>query len=132
MSQISPKLDALSVRVLDTALDILAETGDMPVLVGVNDDEEFTSFEDDTPDGCYRAARDHVRSLGKKCKRYVICYTGIVQEDPKKKGEPAVFFEFGERGMDHAWSGYMLYRLVNGDVETTDPQPAGAEELLLR
>ena len=54
-----------------------------------------------------------------------------MQEDETDSGQPALLFEFAERGMDCAWSGFMLYqRDEDGRIEVSDPMPAGEEELL--
>lgn len=132
MTEISPELDQLSVALIQTAIDMLDSHDDVPVMLAVDCDDELLTFEDDTPDGCYRAAREQVKDYGKDCNRYVLLTQGFVQTEEDDPGQPALLFEFGERGMDNAWSGYMLYRRTEGDeVEVTDPFPAGEEELLL-
>lgn len=131
MAQISSELDQLSVALIQTAIDMLDVRDDVPVMLAVDCDDELLTFEDDTPDGCYRAAREQVREYGKDCSRYALLTQGYVQEDEADSGSPALLFEFGERGMDCAWSGYMLYqRDEDGNIEVTDPLPAGEEELL--
>lgn len=132
MAEISPELDQLSIALIQTAMDMLDAHDEVPVMLAVDCDEELLTFEDDTPDGCYRAAREQVREYGKDCTRYVLLTQGFVQEDEADSGHPALLFEFGERGMDCAWSGFMLYhRDEHGAIEVTDPMPAGEEELLL-
>lgn len=131
MAEISPELDQLSIALITTAIDMLDAHDDVPVMLAVDCDDELLTFEDDTPDGCYRAAREQVREYGKDCTRYALLTQGFVQEDETDAGHPALLFEFGERGMDNAWSGYMLYqRADNGAIEVTDPLPAGEEDLL--
>lgn len=131
MAEISPELDQLSIALITTAIDMLDAHDDVPVMLAVDCDDELLTFEDDTPDGCYRAAREQVREYGKDCTRYALLTQSFVQEDETDAGHPALLFEFGERGMDNAWSGYMLYqRADNGAIEVTDPLPAGEEDLL--
>ena len=131
MSEISPELDQLSVALIGTALDLLESGGEVPVMLACDAEEGLLTFEDDTPDGCYRAACEHVAGLGAACTRYALLYDVFVQEDEADEGHAALLFEFGERGMQNAWSGYMFYRVADdGSVEVTDPLPAGAEELL--
>lgn len=131
MAEISPDLDRLSVALIQTAVDMLDAHDDVPVMLAVDCDDELLTFEDDTPDGCYRAAREQVREYGRQCNRYALLTQGFVQEDETDAGHPALLFEFAERGMDCAWSGYMLYqRDAEGQIEVTDPMPAGEEELL--
>ena len=131
MTDISPELDSLSVALIGTAIDLL-ESGDaIPVMLATDTEDGLLTFEDDTPDGCYRAACEHVGELGAACTRYALLYDGFVQEDEADEGHAALLFEFAERGMDNAWSGYVLYRRAgDGGIEVTDPYPAGAEELL--
>lgn len=139
MAQISEELDGLSVALIQTAIDMLDAGDAVPVMLAVDTDAGASSapralltFEDDSPDGCYRAAREHVATLGDSCTRYVLLYDGIVQEDEADPGQPALLFEFGERGMENAWSGYVLYRPADDGTgyEVSDPFPAGAEDLL--
>lgn len=147
MAQISEELDGLSVALIQTAIDMLDAGDAVPVMLATDADAHadadggtdassaqraLLTFEDDSPDGCYRAAREHVAALGDSCSRYVLLYDGIVQEDEADPGQPALLFEFGERGMENAWSGYVLYRLADDGMgyEVSDPLPAGAEDLL--
>lgn len=131
MAEISPELDQLSVALIQTAMDMLDSHDEVPVMLAVDCDRELLTFEDDTPDGCYRAAREQVREYGKDCTLYALLTQGFVQEDETDPGSPALLFEFAERGMDCAWSGYMLYqRNEDGVIEVTDPLPAGEEDLL--
>ena len=129
--EISPELDALSCELIGAAIGQLEETGALPVLLAVDCEDDFFAFEDDTPDGCYRAACQQVADLGAACTRYALVYDGVVQEDDTDPGSPAIILEFAERAMEHAWSGYLLYRFAaDGVVEVSDPFPAGMEELL--
>lgn len=131
MAEISPELDQLSIALITTAIDMLDVHDEVPVMLAVDCDDELLTFEDDTPDGCYRAAREQVRDFGEACTRYALLTQGFVQTNETDSGHAALLFEFGERGMDCAWSGYMLYqRADDGGVEVTDPLPAGEEELL--
>lgn len=131
MPGISKELDDLSIALIQTAIDMLDAHDEVPVMLAVDCDEELMTFEDDTPDGCYRAAREQVREYGPACTRYALLTQGFVQEDESDPGHQALLFEFGERDMDCAWSGYMLYqRAEDGTIEVTDPLPAGEEELL--
>ena len=57
MPQISTELDQLSIALIQTAIDMLDVHDDVPVMLAVDCDGELLTFEDDTPDGCYRAAR---------------------------------------------------------------------------
>lgn len=131
MAEISKELDQLSVALIGTAIDLMDSGDAVPVMLAVDCEDELMTFEDDTPDGCYRAARAQVAELGERCTRYALLYDGVVQESENDPGSPALLFEFGERGMENAWSGYLLYRRAkDGTVEVTDPLPAGEETLL--
>ena len=103
----------------------------MPVLLAMDCEDEFLTFEQDTPDECYRAACEHIAKAGAACLRYAIVYDALVQEEQDKDASAALVVEFAERGMLKAWSGYMLYRRAeDGAIELSDPLPAGQEELL--
>lgn len=131
MAEISKELDQLSVALIGTAIDLMDSGDAVPVMLAVDCEDELMTFEGDTPDGCYRAARAQVAELGERCTRYALLYDGVVQESENDPGSPALLFEFGERGMENAWSGYLLYRRAkDGTVEVTDPLPAGEETLL--
>ena len=134
MQEISNELDAMSCALIGTAIDLLEAQGSqepLPVLLAVDCETELFTFGDDTPDGCYRAACQKVQELGAACTRYALVYDGVIQESDNDPGATALLFEFAERGMENAWSGYMLYRFAeDGVVEVTDPLPAGAEDLL--
>ena len=100
MPQISTELDQLSIALIQTAIDMLDVHDDVPVMLAVDCDGELLTFEDDTPDGCYRAAREQVRSYGKDCVRYALLTQGFVQEDETDSGQPALLFEFAERRLE--------------------------------
>ena len=131
MSEISNELDALTCDLIGAAVEML-ETGDaLPVMLALDCEDDILTFEDDSPDGCYRAACEFVADAGKKCTRYALLYAGYVQEAEDDPGADALLVEFAERGMECAWSGYLFYRAnADGGVEVTDPLPAGEEELL--
>ena len=131
MAGISEELDALCVSLVQAAIDLLDAGAPVPVMLAADCEDALFTFEDDTPDGCYRAAREKVGELGSACTRYALLYDGVVQEDESDAGAPALLFEFAERGMAQAWSGYVLYRSSDdGVLEFSDPLPAGEEELL--
>lgn len=133
MADISDELDQLAVSLVQAAIDLLDAGEDVPVMLAVDGEEGFETFEDDSPDGCYRAACEQVANLGDACTRYALLYSGVVQDEGMDEGMPALLFEFAERGMDNAWSGYLLYRKgKDGSYEYTDPYPAGQEELLFQ
>ncbi len=131
MAEISEELDQLSVALLKTAIDMM-EAGDvLPIMLALDCSSQLFLFENDTPDICYRAACEKIAEFKNDCKRYVLLYDGMVQTSDNSPSEPALLFEFAERGMEHAWSGYVLYRRnKSGEIETSDPQPAGEEALL--
>lgn len=132
MSDISAALDELCVGLIGEGIALLDAGQSVPVMLATDAEGDAVSFEDDTPDGCYRAACSYVAGLGAACTRYALLYDGAVQHDDADAGHDALLFEFGERGMAHAWSGYVLYRrAADGTVELSDPQPGGEEELLL-
>lgn len=131
MAEISAELDQLACELIGAGIEMLEAGEPVEALVATDAEPDAASFEGDTPDGCYRAACDHVRSLGRACTRYALLYAGVVQEDEADPGQDALFVEFGERGMECAWSGYLLYRRTRrGRIEVTDPLPAGEEALL--
>ena len=131
MAQISEELDRLSVALIETAIDMLEAGDTLPVMLAADCSERLYLFSDDTPDGCYRAACAQVAELGRECTRYALLYDGVVQQDEADAGVAALLFEFAERGMEHAWSGYVPYRRAeDGAIATADPQPGGAEALL--
>ena len=64
MAEISAELDQLSIALIQTAIDMLDAHDEVSVMLAVDCDDELLTFEDDTPDGCYRAAREQVRDYG--------------------------------------------------------------------
>lgn len=131
MAQISKELDGLSTGLIQVAIDQLEAGEEVSVMLATDCEADVLTFEDDTPDGCYRAACEQVADLGAACTRYALLYDGFVQDDEADEGQPALLFEFAERGMENAWSGCILYRrAADGGYEFSDPLPAGAEELL--
>lgn len=131
MAGISPELDALACDLVGAAIEQLEAQGTLPVLLAVDCEDDLFAFEDDTPDGCYRAACQQVGALGAACTRYALAYDGVVQADESDPGTPALLVEFAERGAGEAWSGYLPYeRAADGTLEVGDPLPAGAEEPL--
>lgn len=131
MQEISPELDALACELIAAGAQILSQSEQMPVLLAMDCEEDFLTFEDDTPDECYGAACQQVVEAGKLCSRYAIVYDALIQETQDSEASAALVVEFAERGMEQAWSGYMLYRRADdGCVELSDPLPAGAEETL--
>ena len=128
MSQVSEELDALTCDLIGEAINILEMEGSLPVLLLTDAEEDLFAFEEDDPDGCYRAACQQVQDLGSSCNRYAIAYEGVVQGDEASSGSPAIVFEFAERGTGEAWSGFLLFHTTeDGALEVSDPQPAGAE-----
>lgn len=128
MSDISAELDALTCDVIGEAISILESEGKLPVLLMSDAEGDLLAFEDDDPDGCYRAACQQVQSYGTGCNRYAIAFAGEIRESEQDEGKDAIVFEFAERGTHAAWSGYVLYRRnKKGEVEVSDPQPAGEE-----
>lgn len=128
MAEISERLDAMTCDLIGEAINTLEAEGKLPVLLMADASEDLFAFEDDDPDGCYRAACQQVQDFGGKCAMYAIAYEGIVQADESTSGDPAIIFEFAEREAGEAWSGFILYRRAkNGGIEVSDPQPGGAE-----
>ena len=131
MPEISGQLDALCVGLIDEALWMLDAGEDVVVLLATDAQDDALGFEDDTPDGCYRAACEHIAGLGAACTRYALLYAGAVQHSAGESARDALLFEFAERGMPHAWSGYVLCgRDDDGRVWAGEACPAGACELL--
>ena len=127
MAQVSQELDALTCTLIGEAINILETQGELPVLMLADCASDLFVFEDDDPDGCYRAACQQVADLGKECNLYAIAYEGVVQEDESSSGDPAIIFEFAERSAQEAWSGFMYYQRSKHGVEVSDPYPGGAE-----
>lgn len=128
MAEISAELDAMTCDLIGEAIDTLEASDKLPVLLMTDACDDLFAFEDDDPDGCYRAACQQVQDFGSQCNKYAIAYEGVVQEDESASGDPAIIFEFAERQAQEAWSGFVLYRRTKkGGIEVSDPQPGGAE-----
>ena len=130
---VSPELDALSVDVLSSALDLLAEGSEIGVIVGMgyrSGEVEALRLTDDGPDALLEGARDHVRHA-RTCVRYAIAYEGAIELEDGSFAD-AVLLEFGEKG-SRSFSAYSLFEgKGTGDgFRFTDPAPAGEEEPLL-
>jgi hypothetical protein len=130
---ISSELDALSCDLLGQALDALAAGVEVPVLVSVDAGQgaEVSSFSDDSLELCLEAARSFVRDRSD-----VICYAIVYDGDVALEGEAyqaALILEFGEKGAETAYSGYVLYDGFGAqdDFAWADPEPAGTCELLV-
>lgn len=130
MAQVSPQLDKLTCDLIGETINIMELEGKIGVLLATDCSDELYAFEDDEPDGCYRAACQQVVDLGSECNLYAIAYEGLVQEDESSQGDPAIVFEFSERGAGEAWSGFMYYRRTKEGLEVSDPYPGGAENSL--
>lgn len=131
MSQVSSELDTLTCDLIGEAVSTLEAEGKLPVLLMSDAEQDLLAFEDDDPDGCYRAACQQVYDYKDACNIYAIVYEGVVQETEQDSGAPAIIFEFAQRGEEAAWSGYVLYRRnKSGEVEVSDPFPGGEEQLL--
>lgn len=136
---ISPELDALTSSLLGDALDVLADTGILNVLLVVetNDGQNLAfEFSDDGPEQLAYAAHDKVRELknasgDQRAVRYAIAYEGAIA-DESGAYQDALIVEFGERGR----TSYSAYCYINNkgagdDFAWTDPAPAGVVEALL-
>lgn len=90
-------------------------------------------FADDDKNICIEEARAYLREQ-EDIERYVLAYDALVcADETTEELHPAVVFEFAEKGMECAYSGYSLYKLADKpeDFLCTEPQAAGIEELLL-
>lgn len=130
---VSPELDELSVEVLSSALDLLAEGNEVGVILGIghrNGDVEALRFTDDGPDALLEGARNQVRHA-RGAERYAIAYEGAIELEDGSYAD-AVLLEFGEKG-HRSFSAYSLFegRGEGDDFRFTDPAPAGEEEALL-
>ncbi len=130
MAAISPELDALACALIGYAIEAL-EADQLCPTVALDCEQAFVSFSEDTPDNCYRQACEYVAAAGAAASRYAIVADGFVQADETAEAQPAILVEFGERGMENAWSGHLFYMREGEEILVTDPQPAGAEPLLL-
>ena len=141
---ISPELDELVSELVGASLDMLADEGEMPVFLVIEDvSKTLASYEieDDGLEECIEGARELVADKGraggdseqnlKTPVRYGIAYEGAV-EDESGAFVDALIVEFGERG----WRSYSLYSLVEGKgtgegFAWSEPAPAGELEPLL-
>ena len=141
---ISPELDELVSELVGASLDMLAEEGEMPVLLVMEDTaRNVASFEieGDGPEECLEGARARVelimRSHGDTDQglsapvRYALAYEGAI-EDIDGAFLDALIVEFGESG----WQNYSLYSLIEGKgtgegFAWSEPAPAGEIEPLL-
>ncbi len=130
MAAISEELDALACALIGYAIEAL-EKDELCPTVALDCEQEFVSFSNDTPDNCYRQACEYVHDAGAAANRYALVADGFIQEDEAAEAQPAILVEFGERGMDNAWSGHLFYQRAGGEILVTDPYPSGAEPLLL-
>ena len=130
---VSPELDELSVEVLSSAFDLLAEGEEVGVILGIghkNGDVEALRLTDDGPDALIEGARHQVRHA-RGAERYAIAYEGAIELEDGSYAD-AVLLEFGERG-HRSFSAYSLFegRGEGEDFRFSDPAPAGEEEPLL-
>lgn len=130
---VSPQLDELSSTLMGNALDILAEGGDVNVLLVMQDDKDEISsleFSDDDLSSLLEGVRAHVRKT-RSAVRYALTYVGAIQMDDGAYYD-ALILEFGEKGHP-SFSAYSLFEGVGqgDDFRWTDPAPAGEEEPLL-
>ena len=97
---VSPELDTLSCDLIESALDTLAEGGELGVIAVYENASGARSnqvFDGDSPDACIDAAHSYIRTR-KDAVRYGIVYDGAIAE---RNGsfKDAVILEFGEK--DH-------------------------------
>lgn len=139
---VSAQLDAMVCDLLGAYLDALAE-GEQPGVVLCVEDAESVRYEaaftDDGEEACLTAASDFVRKhaqglaeeeLG-PIERYAIACTGGVEIDGAY--EDALLVTFFERGMEVAYSAYVLFQNAGAgeNFMWSDPEPAGEEPPLL-
>lgn len=130
---VSPQLDELSSTLMGHALDLLAEGGELNVLLVTQAADGSVSsleFADDDAVVLLEGARDHVRRA-KGALRYAIAYEGAIQDDDGTYAD-ALILEFGEKGQP-SFSAYSLFegRGAGDGFCWSDPAPAGEEEPLL-
>ena len=141
---ISPELDELVSELVGVSLDMLADDGEMPVFLVIEDASRAVAsyeIEDDGLEECIEGARARIMDAGRaggdpdqgvgEPVRYGIAYEGAV-EDESGAYLDALIVEFGERG----WHAYSLYSLVEGKgtgegFAWSEPAPAGETEPLL-
>ena len=142
---ISEELDRLSCDLLGQALDALASGIELTSVIAVEDASGVVStcaFEDDGPEECLEAARAYVRRVARDGGdasvglgapvRYALVYDGDVA-DERGAYVPALILEFGERGQETAFTGFVPYDgFGQGEgFSWSDAQAAGETELLL-
>lgn len=130
---VSPELDELSVEVLSSAFDLLAEGEEVGVILGIgyrHGDVEALRLTDDGPDALLEGARSQV-THARGAVRYAIAYEGAIELEDGSFAD-AVLLEFGEKGQ-RSFSAYSLFegRGAGNGFRFTDPAPAGEEEPLL-
>ena len=141
---ISPELDELVSELVGASLDMLAEDGEMPVFLVIEDATRTVAsyeIEDDGLKECIEGARERIMEAGRAGGdpsqklgtpvRYGIAYEGAI-EDESGAYLDALIVEFGERG----WRSYSLYSLVEGKgagegFAWSESAPAGELEPLL-
>ncbi|MCH3942648.1 MAG: hypothetical protein LKE37_02900 [Atopobiaceae bacterium] len=142
---ISEELDRLSCDLLGQALDAFAAGIELTSVVAVEDEAGAVSscaFEDDGPEECLEAARAYVRRVARdggdrpaglgRPVRYALVYDGDVADESGAYA-PALILEFGERGQEVAFTGFVLYDgFGRGEgFSWSDAQAAGETEPLL-
>jgi hypothetical protein len=130
---VAQELDDLSIEVLSSAFDLLADGEDVGVLLGIgyrDGDVEALRLTDDGPEALLQGARAQV-SNSHGAIRYAIAYEGAIELDDGSFAD-AVLLEFGEKG-HRSFSAYSLFegRGEGDGFRFTDPAPAGEEEALL-
>lgn len=141
---VTPELDQLSCDLMGQAFDILADGGEVPVVLAVQDAKDRTAsyeFVDDGIEACIEGAHRRVGELAQAAGdqeagigapiRYAIVYEGAV-ENGEGVFEDALLLEFGEAGYV-SYSAYSLFR-GRGEHEGfawSDPEPAGEVPALL-
>ena len=141
---ISAELDELVSELVGASLDMLADVGEMPVLLVMEDAaHNLASFEidGDGPEECLEGAYTRVKTVNQNQGdteqgmsvplRYAIAYEGAI-EDEDGTYLDALLIEFGERG----WQSYSLFSLIEGKgtgegFRWSEPAPAGEIEPLL-
>ena len=142
---VSPELDELSSELMGDALDMLAEGENVNVLLVVEDAKRSVAsyeFADDGPEECLEGARAKVHALDRAGGspedllgapvRYALVYEGAIADDAGAYHD-ALILEFGERGQEVAFTGFVLYDgFGRGEgFSWSDAQAAGETEPLL-
>lgn len=135
LEPISPELEALGQQILDESFYILVQDRELWPLAlyeTLDGEQHCVSFSEDEQAECLLAARAYLKQQ-KNVLRYVLSYDGLIQGEEDSELYPAVIFEFAERGMSHAYSGYCAYQLAQDgkDFLCSAPKSAGIEESLL-